>query len=117
MYIIFVVLESFLITVMTFGGGSKLVGAKGFVDMFEAIKLPQWFRVVTGLVQLVWAAGLIIGYWHPIVAAWAGVGIGITMLVAALTHIRVKQPFGEALPGFVITSIATAMVLVYAYGV
>jgi uncharacterized membrane protein YphA (DoxX/SURF4 family) len=81
MYIIFVILQSFLFVSMTFGGASKVVGAKSFVDMFESIKLPQWFRVVTGLIQLAWAAGLVIGYWHPATAAWAGIGIGITMLV------------------------------------
>jgi hypothetical protein len=35
------------------------------------------------------------------VAAWAGIWIGITMLVAGLLHLRVKHPFGQALPSFV----------------
>jgi uncharacterized membrane protein YphA (DoxX/SURF4 family) len=116
MYIIFVILQSFLLVSMTFGGGSKLAGAKSFVEMFDSIRLPQWFRVVTGLVQLAGAAGLVIGYWNPEVAAWAGIWIGITMLVAGLSHIRVKQPIGQAIPAFVITLIAAALVVVHAYG-
>lgn len=63
MFIISVILQSFLLVSMAFAGGSKLAGAKNFVEMFESIELPQWFRVVTGLVQLAGAAGLVIGYW------------------------------------------------------
>ncbi|TJY39581.1 DoxX family protein [Cohnella pontilimi] len=114
MYIIFIILQSFLLVSMAFGGGSKLAGSKNFVEIFESIRLPQWFRVVTGLVQLVGAAGLVIGYWYPAAAAWAGIWIGITMLVACLSHIRVKHPVGKAVPALVITLIATALVIVHA---
>lgn len=50
MYIISVILQSFLLVAMAWGGGSKLAGSKNFVQLFDSIKLPQWFRVVTGLV-------------------------------------------------------------------
>ncbi|MCQ6564062.1 DoxX family protein [Paenibacillus mendelii] len=117
MNIIFVILQSFLLVSMAFGGGSKLAGAKNFVEMFESIKLPQWFRVVTGLVQLAGAVGLVIGYWYPAIAAWAGIWIGITMLVACFSHFRVKHPVGSAIPAFVITLIAATLVIVHAYGI
>ena len=58
MLILSVILQSFLLVTMTFAGGSKLAGAKNFVEMFDSIKLPQWFRVVTGLVQLAGAVDL-----------------------------------------------------------
>jgi uncharacterized membrane protein YphA (DoxX/SURF4 family) len=80
MLILSVILQSFLLVTMNFAGGSKLAGAKNFIEIFNSLKLPQWFRVVTGLVQLAGAAGLVIGYWHPEAAAWAGIWIGITML-------------------------------------
>lgn len=113
MYTIFVIIQSFLIVSMTGAGVSKLAGAKSFVEMYETLKLPQWFRVVTGLVQLAGAAGLIIGYWYPEVAAWAGIWIGITMLVACLSHLRVKHPVGQAIPALVVTLIAAALVVVH----
>lgn len=112
MYIIFVILQSFLLVSMASGGASKLAGAKNFVEMFESIKLPQWFRVVTGLVQLAGAVGLVIGYWNPAAAVWAGIWIGITMLVACLSHFRVKHPIGKAIPAFVITLIAATLVAI-----
>ncbi|MBM7564880.1 putative membrane protein [Paenibacillus sacheonensis] len=110
----FVILESFLIVSMTFGGASKLTGAKAFVEMFDKLGLPQWFRVVTGVVQLAGAAGLVFGYWYPSVGAWAGIWLGVTMLVGCLLHFRVKHPIGEAVPSFVLTSIATIMILMHA---
>jgi uncharacterized membrane protein YphA (DoxX/SURF4 family) len=114
MFIFSIILQSFLLVAMAFGGGSKLAGTKNFVDMFESLKLPQWFRVVTGCVQLVGVAGLIIGYWHPVMAIWAGVWIGITMLVAALSHFRVKHPVWQSMPSLVITLIAIVLVVVHA---
>ncbi|MFD0618655.1 DoxX family protein [Paenibacillus sp. GCM10027629] len=114
MIIISVILQSFLLVSMAFGGGSKLAGAKNFVEMFESLKLPQWFRVITGLVQLAGAVGLVIGYWYPTAAAWAGIWIGITMLVACLSHFRVKHPVAQAVPAFVITLIASTLVVVHA---
>ncbi|MGO4268849.1 DoxX family protein [Paenibacillus sp. TAF58] len=113
MNIIFIIIQSFLLVSMAFGGGSKLAGAKNFVEMFESLKLPQWFRVLTGLVQLVGAAGLVIGYWNPAAAVWAGIWIGITMLVAFFLHFRVKHPIGNAIPAFVITLIAASLVIVH----
>ncbi|WP_127529900.1 DoxX family protein [Paenibacillus kobensis] len=112
MYILFVILQSFLLVSMSFGGATKLTGSKNFVEMFESLRLPQWFRVVTGIVQLIGAAGLVIGYWDRGVAAWAGIWIGVTMLVACLSHFRVKHPVGQAVPAFVITVIAAVLVAV-----
>lgn len=113
MNIVFVILQSFLLVAMAFGGASKLAGAKNFVDMFDSLRLPQWFRVVTGLVQLVGAVGLAVGYWKPEAAAWAGIWIGITMLAACLSHFRVKHAIGAAVPAFVITLIAAALAVVH----
>ena len=109
MYIVFVILQSFLLVAMTFGGATKLAGSKNFVDMFDSLRLPQWFRVVTGLVQLAGAAGLVVGYWDREVAAWAGIWLGVTMLVAVLSHLRVKHPIGQAAPALLLTVIATVL--------
>ncbi|MFG6116063.1 DoxX family protein [Halobacillus sp. MO56] len=116
MFIIFVILQSFLLISMSVAGISKLAGEKNQVELFESIELPQWFRFVTGLVQLAGAAGLLIGYWYPEVAALAGIWIGITMFLACLSHFRVKHPVGNAIPALVITLIAASLVFVYAYG-
>lgn len=111
MFITSIVLQSLLLFFMVYQGVSKIAGAQHQVELFNMIKLPQWFRVVTGLVQLAGSAGLIIGYWFPEVIPWAGIWIGFTMLVACLAHFRVKHPIAQAVPPFVIVLIAIALVL------
>ena len=113
MLILTIVLQSWLLFSMAFFGGSKIAGAKHQVELFDSIQRPQWFRVVTGYVQLIGCIGLIIGYWYPGIAAWAGIGIGIMMLLACLSHLRVKHPFGKMIPALLNLAIATAVVLLY----
>ncbi|MBB3151458.1 putative membrane protein YphA (DoxX/SURF4 family) [Paenibacillus endophyticus] len=114
MHILTIVLQSWLLFSMAFFGGSKLAGAKHQIELFDSIKLPQWFRVVTGYFQIVGCIGLIIGYWYASVAAWTGIGIGIMMLLACLSHFRVKHPIGKIIPALLNLAIAIALVLLYA---
>ncbi|GIP41293.1 hypothetical protein J31TS4_45730 [Paenibacillus sp. J31TS4] len=73
--------------------------------------LPSWFRVVTGLVQLVGAAILIMGYWVAEAVAWGGIWLGLVMLVACLAHVRVKDSFGKTSPALVFTALITILVV------
>jgi uncharacterized membrane protein YphA (DoxX/SURF4 family) len=114
MYILTIIFHSWLLFSMAFFGGSKIVGAKHQVDLFDSIKLPQWFRVITGYVQIVGCLGLIIGYWYPTIAAWTGVLIAIMMLVACLSHVRVKHSFGKMFPAILNLFIALVLVFLYA---
>lgn len=114
MHILTIVLQSWLLFSMAFFGGSKIAGAKHQVELFDSIKLPQWFRVITGYVQIVGCIGLIIGYWYPGVAAWTGILIGIMMLFACLSHFRVKHPIGKVIPALLNLLIAAAVVILYA---
>lgn len=113
MHILAVVLQSWLLFSMAFFGISKITGAQHQVELFDSIKLPQWFRKVTGCVQLIGAVGLVIGYWYAGVAAWAAVLIGIMMLIAVATHLRVKHPIGKVIPALLNLAIAIAVVALY----
>lgn len=95
MTILSIVLQSLLILYYIFSGAAKVIGAKYWVDIFNTLRLPLWFRILTGFVQLVGAIALIIGYWVEGAIAWAGIWLGITMLLAVLAHIRVKDQFGK----------------------
>lgn len=69
----------------------KISGSKMHVENFKHWRLPQWFRVVTGIVEFVGAAALIIGFWEQ---SWATVGaliLGVTSIGGILTHLRVKD--------------------------
>lgn len=68
------------------------------VEGFRKWGLPQWFRVVTGIVELVGAVALIIGFWE---SSWTAAGallLGITAIGGILTHIRVKDSFKDIFP-------------------
>ncbi|WP_276357620.1 DoxX family protein [Cohnella caldifontis] len=114
MHILSIVIQSWLLLWIAFQGGSKIAGAKQQVELFESIRLPQWFRVVTGIVQLIGAAALVVGYWYPGTAAWAGVWLGVTMAIAILSHIRVKHPVGKTAPAIVTLALAVAVLLLFA---
>ncbi|BBH20048.1 hypothetical protein Back11_13930 [Paenibacillus baekrokdamisoli] len=76
----------------------KITGSKMHVDGFRQWGLPQWFRVVTGIVEFVGAAALIIGFWEH---SWTAVGallLGVTSIGGILTHIRVKDSFKQTFP-------------------
>ncbi|MWC30927.1 DoxX family protein [Paenibacillus sp. MMS18-CY102] len=114
MHILTIILQSWLLFSMAFFGGSKLAGAKHQIELFDSVKLPQWFRVWTGYVQIAGCIGLIIGYWYPEIAAWTAICIGIMMLVAYFSHIRVKHPIGKVVPALLNLVIAAAVVVLYA---
>jgi hypothetical protein len=107
MVVLSLVLQSLLTLYSLFSGVAKIIGAKYWVDMFQHLKLPQWFRVTTGLVQLVGVVLLIIGYWFEGTIAWAGIWLGITMLLACLAHVKVKDPIGKIAPaiGFAVINV------------
>ncbi len=62
--------------------------------------------MVTGLVQLVGAFGLVIGFWNSGVTALAGVWLAITMLGGVIAHIRAKDPISRAIPAFILAILA-----------
>jgi len=113
MHIVSIVIQSWLLLWMGFQAISKLAGQQMQVELFETIRLPQWFRIVTGLVQLIGCAGLVIGYWYPGVAAWAGVWLGITMVFAWLSHVRVKEPAAKAIPALFTLVLTVAVLLLF----
>jgi len=111
MLIASIVLQSLLLFFMTYQSITKLTGAQLQVDLFKSIELPQWMRILTGIVQLIGCVGLIVGYWYQEAAAWAGIWLGITMLMACLAHLRVKHPIGRAIPAFVLVLISAGLVI------
>ncbi|MEC0204581.1 DoxX family protein [Paenibacillus lautus] len=116
MSIFSIVLQSLLILYYLFSGSAKAIGAKYWVDIFNTLRLPQWFRIVTGLVQLLGAIVLIIGYWVEGAVAWAGIWLGITMLLAFLAHIRVKDQFGKTVTPVVFLVLIIILTMINADG-
>jgi uncharacterized membrane protein YphA (DoxX/SURF4 family) len=68
-----------------FAGGSKLAGQAAMVQLFEAIGLGQWFRYLTGIIEVTGAALLLV----PSLAVYGAVALAVTMVGAIITHVFV----------------------------
>src|SRR5207302_9594341 len=74
------ILQGLLAAAFLAAGGAKLAGVLMMVQIFDQIGMGQWFRVVTGLVEVAGAVALLV----PGLAA-----LGATMFFAVLTHLFV----------------------------
>jgi putative oxidoreductase len=93
-----IVLKGMLAFIFIVAGTGKVFGANMHRENFVHWRLPQWFRVVTGVVELAGAALLIIGFWHNDYAAAGALLLGITGIGGVITHIRVRDGLKETLP-------------------
>ena len=66
-------------------GAAKLAGVPFMVDLFAQIGLGQWFRVVTGAVEVIGAVALLV----PGLASLGALWLGGTMVGAVATHLFV----------------------------
>ena len=66
-----------------FAGGSKLVGVPAMVQTFETIGVGQWFRYVTGGIEVISAALLLV----PSLAFFGALALVATMIGAVITHL------------------------------
>ena len=90
-------------TVFLAAGGSKLVGVEMMVGIFEQIGFGQWFRYITGLVEVVGAIGLLL----PSTVGLGGLLLAITMFCAVAIHLFVIG--GSAVPAFGLMMITGAI--------
>ena len=81
-------------------GGSKLLGAPAMVALFNTIGIGQWFRYVTGVIEVASAILLLIPRLTPVGAAL----LVCTMTGAVLTHLVLIG--GSPVPALVLSCFA-----------
>ena len=84
-------------------GSAKLAGVPFMVDLFQQIGLGQWFRVVTGAVEVTGAVALLIPGLASVGALW----LGGTMVGAVATHLFVLHT--SPVPAIVLGLLNTAI--------
>jgi putative oxidoreductase len=88
-------------------GGAKLLGAEMMVQTFEAVGVGQWFRYVTGIIEiggaaLLWARGREV----------FGAGLLLcAMIGAVLSHFFILGP--SAVPALALGVLAAAVVFTH----
>ncbi len=84
-------------------GSAKLAGVPQMVDIFQQIGIGQWFRYVTGGIEVVAGLALL----APAFAAFGAVALVATMIGAAVTHLFVIG--GNPAPAFVLLAITATI--------
>jgi len=79
------IVQILLAAMFLLAGGSKVLGAPAMVALFDAIGIGQWFRYVTGLVEVSSAIALLV----PTFAVFGALTLGMTMVFAIATHLFV----------------------------
>jgi len=85
-------------------GGSKLLGAPAMVALFDAIGIGQWFRYVTGLVEVSSAIALLV----PSFAVFGALALVMTMMCAVATHLFIVGG-SPAMPAILLLGSATVV--------
>ncbi|MBB2961951.1 DoxX family protein [Methylobacterium sp. R2-1] len=63
-------LQVLLAVVFLVAGGAKLAGVPMMVEVYDLIGVGQWFRIVTGLVEVCGAGALLIPGYAGLAALW-----------------------------------------------
>lgn len=85
------VLQGLLAAMFVMAGMGKIFGSQMHKEGFKKWRLPQWFRVVTGLVEVAAVVLLIIGFWQEEFVLY-GAGLLVAVGIGGvLTHVRVKD--------------------------
>jgi putative oxidoreductase len=75
--------------VFLWAGASKLAGAAAMVALFDQIGIGQWFRYVSGGLEVTCASLLLL----PIASALGAAMLGATLVGAIVTHLLISSYF------------------------
>jgi putative oxidoreductase len=92
-----------------FSGGLKLAGAAEMVGLFDAIGIGQWFRYLTGSIEVIAALLLL----TPRLALFGALLLIPTMIGAIVTHLFIVG--GTPMPAIVLLVGASAIAWVRRY--
>ena len=106
------ILQGLLALIFIMAGFGKITGSKMHIEGFKKWGYPQWFRVVTGVIELVAAVLLIVGFWNGTVAI-----IGAAILVAVgiggvITHLRIKDTMKDTAMILVLGILALVLLII-----
>ncbi|MEP6503108.1 MAG: DoxX family protein [Betaproteobacteria bacterium] len=84
-------------------GAAKLAGVPMMIEVFDHIGIGQWFRIVTGLIEIVGAIALLL----PTTFAFSGALLAAMMFVATGVHLFVIG--GSPVPAIVLMGVTATI--------
>jgi putative oxidoreductase len=97
-------LRILLALVFLAAGGAKLASVPAMVQIFDTLGFGQWFRYLTGVVEIVGAVALLIPSYAALGAAW----LGITMFFGTLAHLFILHT--SPAPALVLLALSAVIV-------
>ena len=88
-------------------GAFKIIGAEQMVGMYEMIGWGQWFRYLTGLIEVI----AVVLIWLPNKQVFGAVLLVCTMIGAVITHIVLSIP--SAVPATILGVLAAYILYFY----
>ncbi|HLV97609.1 MAG TPA: DoxX family protein [Ktedonobacterales bacterium] len=113
MSIVAIVLQVLLALAFLLTAVRKLAGTKASVQMRDLLHVAPWFWMVTGVIELVAAVGLVVGIWIAPLAVLGALLLVATMAGAVFTQLVNRQPFQRALPAVVLLALGLVVVLAH----
>ncbi len=80
--------------------GFSCLFSNKLVKEFHRFGLTDEKRILTGILQLLGAIGILIGIYHANIGVMAAAGLSILMLLGFGVRIKIKDSFRESLPSF-----------------
>ncbi|MFT6862645.1 MAG: hypothetical protein ACJAVK_001204 [Akkermansiaceae bacterium] len=93
------VILNFFCALSFIGYGASCLAASHMVREFERFGLPN-YRKLTGILQLLGAVGLLIGFRFPTIGALAAGGLSLQMLLGFGVRLKIRDRFLQCLPAF-----------------
>lgn len=100
------VLEGVLALILLASGGAKLARAKPVLANFTLLRIELGLLPVLGTVEVILAAGLILGFVVPIIGDLAALGVVVFMIGAVSVHLALKDVRTGPIPAVVIGLLA-----------
>lgn len=94
------IIRILLVLAFLAAGGAKIAGAPPMVAIFEQIGAGQWFRFVTGTLEIV--GGLLVLV--PRTTIWGALLLACVMVGAVFTHLALIG--GNPLPAFILLALS-----------
>jgi len=113
MSILIIIVQVVLGLLFVLIGSMTVAGMKMFVENFRRFGYPQWFRIVTGSLEVLGGIGLLIGIWLPWLAELASAGLTLVMLGAFLTEVRTREPLQKIVLPIVLGVLAIVVAASY----
>ncbi|GGN19250.1 DoxX family protein [Streptomyces fuscichromogenes] len=111
MYITAVVFAVLLALVYLAAGSSKALGQDKALAQADHLGVPHGAYRLIGALEVLGAAGVVVGLWVAWLGVAAGAGLALLMVGAVGTHLRAKDPGKAVVPALVLGLIAVVYVL------